>query len=1721
VKINSKAKSGLWGYLYLIILLCFIPWQSKSQAPSPPNDNCSNISEIVTSNKGYGYGTFSSLKINLKNATRQSGESFTQLHFFSGQDIKSVWYKFSIPVHRQVIVQLRQKDTMINQNAVGFAVYRADNCLPNLGEITNKLPAISKFGASENTCLDPGDYMIQVCANQSANDTIWIDLGVAGASDSKYDVAVNAFNMGVVQGIAKMVYDVGCLSIDSLNEVCSGFGSGDSAYNQTAWAVFKTPVYSDAFNFSFTINNKYSADSMFGYKLYEGNATTGTPLKLIGSCNVIKIPSSATGPYYNFIYPGNRVFCNVKQNTTYTLQIFSWAYAQYSMTLTVSDFGQDTTRASDPKHLPGSYKLGSINSGATASVFDFIACNARMNLHQCGTIMPTYIIDSFYETNSLNNSHYYIKDTLNLCTWLTFNIKEAGIINISSIFTTCPYEPYLPRYFILYKGDATLNCNLPIIFQAGGPNGFGNICLEPGTYSYQVLTYTERNLYSDFCYDVDLGKTVVTTLNFTAKVTTPPSKYHLPPKAQDMGDISPTLKSKGIVYGNYDYFDSIVQIDTITGYANYGYFLYRQFYLSTPAHVQIKNEHVAPPEVGDQQWDGALYAGKITDGISTLKSVSNGFRDPNSGDYYADTCFFRSGCTKLPVGWYTVQSRYSNNQCYLTSIPANNIAIDTFAFCKTSSYNTPAKAGLINNLAALGPGVYSLPVGCISCSNDTPFTEKIKPCKEYKLDSPYTHIGYFVFNLKQESYVVLFGLSYWLDANYLLYRGNANQDSSILGDPSKSIKPCKNSNEFCRLQPGYYTIVGFYNSVSSSSYGGTIYIDQTVYSKFDYATNACDLGMIPMDGSIITSPTDYIGCTTGAFKSDPGFYSNDTSVLYYGSGKSTVPYPMPVNYNKTDVIDSMGRHAPRNVLRNIWYTFTMAGIGDFNIQVFEKNDLGSILINYLNSSAVYKSNKNGNIPFKNLVATNQVDSTFAQGLQYTPYDAFTQNFTPPYLKAGCDTTRYYMVLYDNQNSGYLNHQYYISVSYNGSNYPQAGDYCSNAIPMILNGIGDAIGTATVNCHTTGESFGEDGSNMGCLNGVKPYKTTWFKVTQTQSNKADLTFRIINRTNSPTNEISYRVLYGNCDAMTPGPCVSDANASFTLDCMGKGDYYIQVSEPASASGQILLLAGGANPAYPVCKPASLFQPLANFYTTGGCNGTPINFINLSSAGSDIIYHWNFGNGKTSSLKSPIITFNSSKSIDTFLVTLSVRDTVHGAADSLSLPVYVFKDPITLKVIHSVTTNCTSPVQLTALCNYSNALFYWTPASLLDNAYISNPTASISRDTTFYLTVVAEGCTLYDSVRVKIDQKLVIGNDFGFCKGNTETLFGPPGYYSYTWTDGKTKYTTQDIIITKPGKYSLLAQTNRGCTATDTISINGTATDSIKLGRDTTICSGTQLKIKIPYEGRYLWNNGDTDQAITVRKGGKYMAIIKLGACTLYGNINVTIQPFPLVNAGGTDTSFCIGDSGILSVGYLTGTRYRWSTGDTLNFITVKKSGTYSLQISNGHCDTTINKIVTVEPIPNPNLGKDTSACRKFTKTLDAGPGLSYKWFPDGETTREITVNAEGKYAVFVSNGIGCEKTDTIMLTMHCEDATLFVPNSFTPDGNGKNDIFKAEGTHIGQFKMSIYNRWGELIFESNDINTGWDGTFRKMACPMDVYLWVIDYTGLSSEKMKSGTVTLLR
>jgi gliding motility-associated-like protein len=181
-------------------------------------------------------------------------------------------------------------------------------------------------------------------------------------------------------------------------------------------------------------------------------------------------------------------------------------------------------------------------------------------------------------------------------------------------------------------------------------------------------------------------------------------------------------------------------------------------------------------------------------------------------------------------------------------------------------------------------------------------------------------------------------------------------------------------------------------------------------------------------------------------------------------------------------------------------------------------------------------------------------------------------------------------------------------------------------------------------------------------------------------------------------------------------------------------------------------------------------------------------------------------------------------------------------------------------------------------------------------------------------------------------------------------------------------------------------------------------------------------------------------------------------------------------------------------------------------------------------------VTIYPLPTVNAGPDQRLLAGSQAQLNATGTLihKYMWEPaytincDSCASPIASMSVTTTYTITVTSIHGCQNSDSVTIHLFCDNSQLFIPNSFTPNGDGKNDVFYPRGKGVSTIKsFRIYNRWGELMFqregiELNDESNAWDGTFNGATPRPDVYVWVIDAICETGEPLfLKGDVTIIR
>jgi len=248
----------------------------------------------------------------------------------------------------------------------------------------------------------------------------------------------------------------------------------------------------------------------------------------------------------------------------------------------------------------------------------------------------------------------------------------------------------------------------------------------------------------------------------------------------------------------------------------------------------------------------------------------------------------------------------------------------------------------------------------------------------------------------------------------------------------------------------------------------------------------------------------------------------------------------------------------------------------------------------------------------------------------------------------------------------------------------------------------------------------------------------------------------------------------------------------------------------------------------------------------------------------------------------------------------------------------------------------------------------------------------------------------------------------------------------------------------------------------------------------------------------------------------------------------IIDIPTINITGGN-SVCPGDSLLITASGAD--NYIWSNGMTTESIYVSAEETVSLHGFNSigcmeSCPSNTASVTIQEYEVTPvNLGEDIPICNNEQVVLDAGSYISYNWFNNINNQTNM-VSEEGEYWVSVEDINGCLSNDTINLftDSSCEynnteeqDSvdSIFIPNVFTPNGDGLNEKFLVKGDGIRDLSVKIFDRWGNLLYESSEINEGWDGKYRGVKVSSGTYSYVIDGTYINKQGINEmGFVTVL-
>jgi gliding motility-associated-like protein len=337
---------------------------------------------------------------------------------------------------------------------------------------------------------------------------------------------------------------------------------------------------------------------------------------------------------------------------------------------------------------------------------------------------------------------------------------------------------------------------------------------------------------------------------------------------------------------------------------------------------------------------------------------------------------------------------------------------------------------------------------------------------------------------------------------------------------------------------------------------------------------------------------------------------------------------------------------------------------------------------------------------------------------------------------------------------------------------------------------------------------------------------------------------------------------------------------------------------------------------------------------------------------------------------------------------------------------------------------------------------------------------------------------------------------------------------------------------------------GCFATHSVRVNVVDRVTLNAGNDSTICQTDSVRLNTVSDGlHYVWTpavllNNDTAKNPLAMPllNTTFRVTASIGKCKTSDDVAIRVVPYPNANAG-EDTTICFPRSYQLHA--TGGISYLWSPSTFLTNPNIPDPIATPPQ--------SIRYIVAVRDVLGcPKPAFDTVVIQVEKLVADAGPrdtnivvnqplqlfGTGAEqalWKPstglnNPDIANPVAILSENQqYVLRVQSAAGCSATDTIDVIVYKVNPGLYVPNAFTPNGDGKNDVFRPIPIGMKFIRyFKVYNRRGQLIFSTSVQNKGWDGTFKGAAQDADVYVWIVEGVDYQDKLIfQKGIVTLIR
>jgi len=557
-----------------------------------------------------------------------------------------------------------------------------------------------------------------------------------------------------------------------------------------------------------------------------------------------------------------------------------------------------------------------------------------------------------------------------------------------------------------------------------------------------------------------------------------------------------------------------------------------------------------------------------------------------------------------------------------------------------------------------------------------------------------------------------------------------------------------------------------------------------------------------------------------------------------------------------------------------------------------------------------------------------------------------------------------------------------------------------------------------------------------------------------------------------------------------------------------------------------------------------RPAASFTKSSstGCAPVTINFTSSSTPGCNEMksHLWNFGDpgsgvNNTSSVTNPAHTYNAN---GTYTVTLLVTNCTGGKDSTTQTISIIGTMSMTLT---STQAGCISS-NGTATVNHNSGTSPYT--YIWSNGQITQTSTALAAGNYTATVTDATGCTQTQTVAVTSNSTLTVtvSSTQAGCTGNNGTatvnVSGGTNPLTYSWNNGQTTSVATALVI---GNYTVTVTDANGCTQTQTVAVTSNSSlsatvTSTKAG--CTVSNGTATvnpsSGTAPYT--YSWNNGQTTSVAVALSSGSYTVIITdAGGCSNTQTVSVTSNSALSLNVTSTQSG-CTLNNGTATANPANGITpysYSWNNGQSTQTATGLAVGNYTAVVTDANGCTQM-QTVSVTQITGPTVvasASPSAITAGASSTLIATGGGTYFWSPATDLSCTTCANPTAtppqttSYCVLVTDNNGCEDSTCIVVTVDIPCGTIYIPNAFSPNHDGENDMLQVYYGNIACIKtleLIIYNRWGEKVFETNDPAFTWNGIYKSKLLNTAVFDYYLDATLTTGEKInKKGNISLLR